>query len=61
MCVRVKLSFKDLNPDPYPPHPTNTYMCRVTIVPKMCGGIVSLFKQHNMYFYNTIKVFDSVF
>ena len=37
MCV--KLPLEDLNLDPYPPHPTNTYTCRVTITPKVCGGI----------------------
>ena len=33
MCV--KLPPGDLNPDPYPPHSTNIYTCRVTIAPKM--------------------------
>ena len=28
MCV--KLLPRDLNPDPYPPHSTNTYTCKVT-------------------------------
>lgn len=28
---------ENLNFDPYPPHPTNTYICRVTIVPRMFG------------------------
>ena len=40
VCARVKLSFKDLNPDPYPPHPTSTYTCRVTIVPKVYSDII---------------------
>ena len=30
MCV--KFSLGDLNPDPYPPHLTNTYICGVTIL-----------------------------
>ena len=36
MCV--KLSPKNLNPDPYLPHLTNTYTCGVTIAPRVCGG-----------------------
>ena len=37
MCV--KLLSKDLNLDHYPPHPTSTYTCGVTIAPRMCGNI----------------------
>ena len=40
MCV--KLSPEDLNLDPYPPHPTNTYTYRVTIAPKTCGGLLKI-------------------
>ena len=36
----MKLSSEDLNPDLYPLHPTSTYTCRVTIVPKVCGDII---------------------
>ena len=36
MCV--KFSPKNLNPDSYLPHPTNTYTCRVTIAPRIFGG-----------------------
>ena len=38
MCV--ELPPRDLNPDPCPPHSTNTntYICGVTIAPKICGG-----------------------
>ena len=36
MCV--KLSPGDLNPVPYPLHPTSTYTCGVTITPRVCGG-----------------------
>ena len=39
MCV--KLFFRGLNPDSYPPHPTSTYTCRVTIVLRMCDSNVS--------------------
>ena len=28
----------DLNPNPFPPHFTNTYTCRVTIAPRECSG-----------------------
>ena len=33
MCV--KLPSRDLNPDPYPPHPTNIYTCKVITAPKV--------------------------
>ena len=36
--VCMKLIFWNLNPDPYPPHPTSTYTCEVTIAPRVCGG-----------------------
>ena len=36
MCV--KLPPEDLNFDPCPPHPTNTYTCGVTTVLRVCGG-----------------------
>ena len=36
MCV--KLSPRDLNPDPYSLHPTDTYTCEVTIALRVCGG-----------------------
>ena len=36
MCI--KLSAGDLNPDPYPSHPTNTYTYRMTTTPRVCGG-----------------------
>ena len=36
MCV--KLLPGDLNPDPYPPHPTNIYTYEVTTAPKVHGG-----------------------
>ena len=29
--------FWKLEPDPYPPHSTNTYTCGVTIAPRVCG------------------------
>ena len=36
MCV--KLPLEDLNPNPYPPHPTSTYTYGVTVAPRVCGG-----------------------
>ena len=47
MCVN--LSFRDLNPDLCPPHPTNTYTCRMTIALNMHGG--STLKGDGMYMY----------
>ena len=35
----MKLSLGDLNPSPYPPHPTSIYTCGVTTTPKVCNGI----------------------
>ena len=34
----VKFPPGDLNPNPYPPHPTNTYTCKVTTTPKVHSG-----------------------
>ena len=36
MCV--KLPPEDLNLDPYPPYPTSTYTCGVTIAPRVYNG-----------------------
>ena len=41
MCV--KLLLRDLNPNPYPLHPTSTYTCGVTIAPRMSNSNTSLF------------------
>ena len=35
MCV--KLPSRDLNPDPYPPHPTSIYTYGVTTAPRVRG------------------------
>ena len=35
----VKLLPGDLNPVPYPSHPTNTYTCGVTIASRVYDGI----------------------
>ena len=36
MCV--KLYSRDLNPGPYPPHPTSTYTCGVATASTVYGG-----------------------
>ena len=38
ICVCVKFSHKDLNPDPFSPHPISTYTSRVTTVPRVRSG-----------------------
>ena len=38
MCA--KLSPRDLNLDPCLLHPTRTYTCKVTIVLRVCGGVI---------------------
>ena len=43
MCV--KLPPGDLNPNPYPSHPTSTYTYGVITAPRMHGG--SLFLKYN--------------
>ena len=37
VCVCVELLPGDLNPGPYHPHPTSTYICRVPIALRVCG------------------------
>ena len=39
----VKLPLGDLNLVPYPPHPTSTYTCGVTIAPRVGGGEICNF------------------
>ena len=36
MCVKFPVG--DLNPDPYPSHPTSIYTYRVTTAPRVRGG-----------------------
>ena len=53
MCVKV--APRDLNHSLYPPHPTSTYIYRVTIAPKVCGDYFILFQLQyimcqNLYF-----------
>jgi len=38
MCMYIKLPFRNLNPNPYSQHPTNTYTYEVTIMPRVGGG-----------------------
>ena len=42
MCVKFPIG--DLNPDPYPPHPTNVYICGVTTAPRVRDGKCKIFK-----------------
>ena len=58
MCV--KLSSGDLNPRPYPPHPTSTYTCGVTIAPRVCDGQVVL-KLKRCVFVEILGIFFSIF
>ena len=43
MCV--KFPTRDLNFNPYPPHPTSAYTCKATITPKVLNDkiLVNLF------------------
>ena len=43
MCV--KFPHKNLNHDPCPPHPTNTYTCGMIIALRMCGSSRNLIPQ----------------
>ena len=45
MCVKLPLG--DLNPGPYPPHPTSTYTYRVTISSRIYGDILFHYKLPN--------------
>ena len=53
MCV--KLPPGDLNPYPYPSHPTSTYTCGVTIAPRVQGCAVAL----KMTLESTRKILES--
>ena len=67
MCV--KFLSGDLNPDPYPSHPTNIYTCKVTTTPRGSGGDLHidykmaksseriLFPPHGIYNQNLIALF----
>ena len=37
--ICVKLPSEDLNHDSYPPYPTSTYTCGVTIAPRVCDSL----------------------
>ena len=41
MYICVKLFFGELNIGLYPPHPTSTYTCEVTIIPRVYGDIIT--------------------
>ena len=46
----MKLLPRDLNSNPYSPHPTITYTCRVTITSRVCGVILVFLLQSNSGF-----------
>ena len=41
----MKLPLRDLNPNPYSPHPTSIYTCGVTTSPRVRGGETLIFKR----------------
>ena len=55
MYMCIKFSTKYLNFNPYPPHLTSTYTCKMTITPKILDDkiLVNLFKEKhkNRYIY----------
>ena len=51
----MKLSFGDLNPDPYPPRPTSTYTCEVTITPMVYGGTNLILDLFNILLFILVK------
>ena len=61
MCV--KLPLRDLNPGPYPPHPTSTYTCEVSTAPRVRDGAQSLLKLHSHVIFlllnNKVKIWLS--
>ena len=65
MCV--KLPFRDLNPDSYPPHLTSTYTYEMTIAPKVCSGSYTYYIDYllfdfclNIFFFVQISNFRSL-
>ena len=49
MYMYVKFPPEDLNLGSCSPHLTSTYICVVTIAPKVCGGKFGLLKEHVSY------------
>ena len=61
MCV--KLPSRDLNPDPYPPHPTNIYTYKVITAPKVCSDyseemLVFCFLFFVFFFFNILPEYS---
>ena len=48
MCVKPSLG--NLNPGPYPPHPTNIYTCGVTTSPRVRSGLLIFFVMKESIF-----------
>ena len=45
----MKPPLKDLNPESYPQHPTNIYICGLTIAPRMRGDFIYNFLNSKVY------------
>ena len=59
MYMCLKFSLRDLNSGPFSPHPTSTYICRVTIASKLYSNFCLSFDQgalsHQMSLHYTIS------
>ena len=51
MCV--KFSPENLNLGPYPPQPTNIYICEVTITLRVYGGFGKVFLNNLFFFFES--------
>jgi len=63
MYIYVKFLLKNLNPGPYPSHPTKTYTYKVTIMLRVRGGYliynVDCLMNVQMYELNVLKMSHS--
>ena len=57
----VKFSPRDLNSDLCPPHPINTYYCRVTIAPKCVVVKNEKKKMYKLNAYNCVHFLKTVY
>ena len=51
----IKLPLGNLNPSPYPPHLTNTYTYKVTIMPKVCNLLPKPNEKNGITSYGLIE------
>ena len=56
----VKLPSRDLNPNFCSPHSTNTYTCKVTIAPRVCGENFQDFKCEFSENFGKILIVSSI-